>query len=356
MIHASFCSRTLASVTLAATGWVILAGCRSAALPPQASIEFTSVPPAGEGDPDKTEPLEGRVRGARPGQRIVLFALSGVWWVQPYAAHPFTQIQKDSTWSGSSHPGVSYAALLCDDGYVPPATAAMLPEKGTHVLAVAVTKGIPSKSSLKTLRFSGYEWEVRQADNNPGGVRNSYDASNGWVDDNGFLHLRIARKGDHWTSAEVELSRSLGYGSYRFVVRDVSHLEPSAVLAFFTSDATGASGEMDVEISRWGEPVDKNAQYVIQPFVVPANSVRFEAPAGTLTHWIDWRPGRVTFRTVRGSTPQTSLTPIAQHVFTSGVPIPASETVHLHLYVYGNNRNPLQRGTEVIIEKFEFLP
>ena len=341
---------------MVAIGGVVFTACRSAALPPQPSIEFTRVPSAGEGDPDKTELLEGRVRGARPGERIVLFALSGVWWVQPYAAHPFTQIQKDSRWSGSSHPGASYAALLCDDRYVPAATTATLPQMGRHILALAVTKGAPSKSSLKTLRFSGYEWEVRQARNNPGGSRNDYDASNGWVDGNGFLHLRIARQGDRWTSADVELSRSLGYGSYRFVVHDVSRLEPSAVLAFFTSDITGASGEMDIEISRWGEPIDKNAQYVIQPFVVPANSVRFEAPAGTLTHWIDWRPGRVTFRTVRGPSPRPSLTPIAQHVFTSGVPIPASERVHLHLYVYGNDRNPLQRGTEVIIEKFEFLP
>lgn len=354
MLRRTICSRTVVSVTLASTGCV-LAGCRSGALPAQPSIEFTSVPSAGEGSPDKTDPIEGRVRGARPGQRIVLFALSGVWWVQPLAAHPFTSIQNDSTWKSTSHPGASYAALLADDQYVPPATTPNLPQKGRHVLAVAIAKG-PPKSSLRTLQFSGYEWEVRRAGNNSGGVINAYDASNAWVDNNGFLHLRVARQGDHWTSAELNLSRSLGYGSYRFVVHDVSHLEPAAVLAFFTSDQSGGSNEMDIEISRWGEPQDKNAQYVIQPFVIPANTVRFEAPAGTLTHWIDWRPGRVTFRTVRGSSFQTSLTPIAQHVFTSGVPIPASETVHLHLYVYGNKRNPLQHPTEVIIENFEFLP
>ena len=37
-------------------------------------------------------------------------------------------------------------------------------------------------------------------------------------------------------SAEVKLSRSLGYGSYRFVVQDVAHLEPAAVFALFTWD------------------------------------------------------------------------------------------------------------------------
>jgi hypothetical protein len=356
MLRSLCCWEIFFSGILAASGCVVLASCRSVALPPEPSIEFTRVPALGEGSPDKLDPIEGRVTGALPGQRIVLFALSGMWWVQPLSTEPYTSIQKDSTWRSFSHPGISYAALLVDDRYFPPATAASLPAKGGHVLAVATAKSSPRALPPKTLQFSGYQWEAREAANNPGGSRNAYDASNSWVDEQGLLHLRIAKQRDHWTSAEIKLSRSLGYGRYQFTVRDISHLEPSVVLAFFTLDDAGAAHEMDIEISRWGEPVDKNAQYVIQPYVVPANSVRFEAPRGTLTHWIDWQPGRVTFGTVRGSSPQTKLATVAEHAFTSGVPAPASERVHLHLYVYDNNRNPLQHGTEVIIEKFDFLP
>jgi len=33
-----------------------------------------------------------------------------------------------------------------------------------------------------------------------------------------------------WTAAELKLTRSLGYGTYRFQMRDVSQLEPSALL------------------------------------------------------------------------------------------------------------------------------
>ena len=58
---------------------------------------------------------------------------------------------------------------------------------------------------------------------------------------------------------------------------------------------------MDIEISRWGEPADKNAQYVIQPYVVPANTVRFTAPEGTLTYWMDWQAGPGSFKTIRGA-------------------------------------------------------
>ena len=128
------------------------------------------------------------------------------------------------------------------------------------------------------------------------------------------------------------------------------------MFALSTWDNSGPSREMDIEVSRWGEPADKNAQYVIQPYAVPANTVRFAAPSGTLTYWIDWQPGRAEFRTVRGSSSFKNRDAVAEHVFTSGVPSAGNEAVHLVLYVFDNRNAPMQRGTEVIIDKFEFLP
>src|SRR5580700_3376770 len=83
---------------------LLLSGCQSTLRSEAPSIEFSRVPPAGEGDPVAVETIEGRVTGARPDQRIVLFARSGVWWVQPLATQPFTPIQ-DSKWKNSTHPG-----------------------------------------------------------------------------------------------------------------------------------------------------------------------------------------------------------------------------------------------------------
>ncbi len=101
----------------------------------------------------------------------------------------------------------------------------------------------------------------------------------------------------------MQLTRSLGYGSYHFVVRDSSQLEPAAVLSMLTWDGAAVAQnhrEIDIEIARWGDPVSKNAQYAIQPYSVPANVARFVAPAGLLTHSFRWEPGQVTFQTVRG--------------------------------------------------------
>jgi len=118
----------------------------------------------------------------------------------------------------------------------------------------------------------------------------------------------------------------------------------------------GPAAKMAIELSRWGRPEDKNAQYVITPYTVPANTVRFAAPAGTLTHWLDWAPDRVTFRTTRGSSSKTGPGAVAEHAFTSGVQAPRNEGVSLNLYVLADTRSPLQHEFEVIFEKFEFLP
>jgi hypothetical protein len=84
--------------------------------------------------------------------------------------------------------------------------------------------------------------------------------------------------------------------------------------------------------------------------------VRFQAPVGRLTHILRWEPGRVTFQTFPGANPMPGDKPVGEHTFTSGVPTPGNEAIHMNLYVYGNKSNPLRNGAEVVIEKFEYLP
>jgi hypothetical protein len=48
------------------------------------SIEFTHIPPAAQGGPERVDTISGRVRNARPKQQIVIYAHSGPWWVQPW--------------------------------------------------------------------------------------------------------------------------------------------------------------------------------------------------------------------------------------------------------------------------------
>jgi hypothetical protein len=347
----------IGNVSVAGLACLLCAACRAPQAAVAPSIQFTHLPPAGEGNAFVLQTISGRVTGARLGQRIVLFAQAGVWWVQPLGDQPYTAIQPDSTWKNSTHPGMAYAALLVDAAYKPPLTLKTLPQAGGPVSAVAVAEGPMLESEAPgKLRFSGYDWTVRRIPGSPAGLRNEYDPANVRVDARGFLHLRIQKTEQGWTSAEITLTRSLGYGLYRFVVSDVSQLEPQMVLAISSWDGSAQDQEMDIEISRWGEATGRNAQYVVQPYYLAANVVRFLAPAGLLAYSFDWEPGRVAFRTARGEGAGSGADLVSSHVFTSGVPAPGREIIRMNLYVFDNRRFRLDRGTEVIVEKFEYLP
>src|SRR5579863_6799158 len=160
------------------------------------SIEFTMLPPAGEGSSEITYPIQGRVKGARKGQKVVLFACDGTWWVQPFVEKPFTAIEQDSTWKSSTHPGSAYAALLVDADYKPAATLNELPPIDGSIHAIAkADEAILQHAPSKRIEFSGYEWMVRQTPGNPAGTPNRYDGANTWVDRDGLLHLRVEKHG-----------------------------------------------------------------------------------------------------------------------------------------------------------------
>jgi len=251
---------------------------------------------------------------------------------------------------------------LVDPTYNPPEQSEFLPNVGTGVAALAAVKGqgtAPVFPPPKTVNFSGYEWTTSTGPIFRAGSRNFFDPANVWTDKSGALHLRISGAPGKWTSAELRLTRSLGYGTYRFQVRDVSHLEPSAVLTLITWDGVGTERnrrELDVELSRWGYINNDNAHYVVQPYYVPANIVRFRVPGGVFTHSFRWEPEQVMFSTVTGSGHADGERMINQHVFTSGVPSAEGQSVRIALYVFSRGQIPLKNENEVIIDKFEYLP
>ncbi len=331
---------------LAAAG--LVAACRGGSSGREPAIEFTLIPPAAPGGGEKMYEIAGRVKGNQPGQQIVLFAKSGIWWVQPLTVRPFTALGADATWRNTIHLGTEYAALLVASGYRPPATVEELPKAGiAGVMAVATVKGTGNyvERPRKRLTFSGYEWEIRDTPSDRGGT-NEYDAGNAWTDDEGLLHLKLAKRDGRWTSAEVILTRALGYGTYVFVVHDISQLDPAAAVGLLTWDDQGADQnhrELDIEISRWGDPGVANAQYVVQPYYVPANVARFAAPPGRLrTRFGGSRGAR---RSARCALPalEADAPVIARHEFTSGVPTPGNERVRMNLYFFRYAPSPPQK-------------
>jgi len=354
--------RHSAALLLLATLVLSLAACHQTTRPDvEAKISFTQVPQWSLGDENEQDVLEGKVSGARQGQHIVVYSKTGrLWWLQPLLTSPLTPILPDGVWRNEAHLGTDYAALLVDSSYHPAAVLEELPKRGRGVEAVAASRG-QEKSSSFFVKFSGFTWRVRWVSSDRGGTRNPYDPKNVYVDNAGALHLQIVKRDERWTCSEVNLTRSLGYGTYSFTVEDLSRLEPAVVFGMFTWDhSTDEENyrEIDINISRWGDSQNKNAEFAIQPSFMPMNISRFAAPAGKLKHTIIWEPGRITMVTSRGSgAPGASI--VSKHTFTSEVPTAGSESVRMTFYVYrqpNGNSSDLHHRAEVVVDRFEFLP
>jgi hypothetical protein len=304
--------------------------------------------------------VEGKVSGARAGDEVVLYALSEVWWIQPFKSAGLTKIQPDSSWRNSTHMGTDYAALLVKSGYRPAVKLGSIPATGNGVLATAVVKGTGGAVVPKTIHFSGYDWTAQGADNDTAGEAQSYDPDNAWVDEKGYLHLRMNERDGHWYCAEIHSNRSLGYGTYQFVVQDTGHLDPSATFRVFAYDLVisneSRNDELDIELSRWGDPAAQNARYVVQPYYVLKNVAKFEAPAGELTHTFRWEPGKVSFRTVQGAADSPGHKVVSEKVFTEDVPAAENHKIYFDLLDFLHSRHTSKLPTEVVIEKFEYHP
>lgn len=152
---------------------VLLASCSWSRDESKPLIEFTKVPPADKGGAQTFDMISGRVHNGRPEYRVVLFARSGAWYVQPYADQPFTKIEPNSTWTSPTHLGTEYAALLVEPGYVPPAFVAELPPQGNGIVMLRIVDGTPPFWQALWFRIAlllvallalltAYRWHVRQ--------------------------------------------------------------------------------------------------------------------------------------------------------------------------------------------------
>src|SRR5246127_299585 len=151
--------------------YFVLTGCHSSPKNSTPTLAFSKVAAAYQESPYKTDIFErdyktgvvdGRVTGALPEQRIVLYAKTdGRWGVCRQSGQPFTNIESDGRWKASVHLGTQYAALLVNPTYNPPEQTESLPIAGNGVVALAVVNGqgpAPVFPPPKILNFSGYDW------------------------------------------------------------------------------------------------------------------------------------------------------------------------------------------------------
>jgi len=334
-----------------------------------AAIEFTSVPKFGS-----FKLLKGSVAGVDPKDyRVAVYIYVGSgWWTKPYWSTPLTEIMKDSTWEcdvttgGIDEQATKIKAFLVAKGYSPPLMSGngTLPAElfGNSVADTEATRA----PKFRTISFSGYKWLVKSSISRVGPGPNYFSdsAKHVWVDDQGYLHLRLKRRNGKWQCPEVISKRSFGYGRYIFhLASAVDQLDQNVVLGIFTWDDSPEfeHREIDIEFSRWSQPTNKNSQYVIQPYYRFGNIHRFDTQLKQVdsTHSFEWRENGIVFKSVQGddinSPDSGQLIDLWMHTG-SDIPKPGNENARINLWLFGGNPPVSESAVEVIVKKFEFVP
>ncbi len=217
----------------------------------------------------------------------------------------------------------------------------------------------------RTIDFSGYKWQVKMSEEPVGPGPNMYsdNAKNVWVDSAGRLHLKITNVKGKWSCAEVVSQLSFGFGVYRFYLDSrVDNLDPNVVLGLFTwnDDPAYYNREIDIEFSRWAEKINQNAQFVVQPYTLAENIVRFSQPTALVqsVHSFFWTPTEVVFQSFKGHNPESEnpLDKVIEWTYANDVPQAGGENARMNLWLFRGARPTDGRQVEVIIKRFEFIP
>jgi hypothetical protein len=215
-----------------------------------------------------------------------------------------------------------------------------------------------SINAQTTIVFSGITWNVRSGGGGPGPNSWSDSPNSVWVDMQGQLHLKISKVGNTWYCSEVYAQKSFGYGEYRFyVASDVESFDPFTVVGLFTYETD--TREIDIEFSRWGNPVNSDGWYTVQP-IIPGNQQSFalNLAGNNSTHKFTWSGSSIMFQSYRGhsETLPSADSLINEWNYTGNYNPPVgNELLHINFWLMGGNAPTNQQDTELVI-KAVFVP
>ncbi len=305
--------------------------------------------------------IQGRVERAS-GLRLVGWARTDRFYVQPRLDAPFTTIGSDGTFRLETAPWDQVVVLLVDDTYVVPAGPSLDHHPGTDPGVRAWAESPPGRR----IEFAGRCWHVKDSTPHPTGPGPMVFAATDEhvrVDEAGALHLAVERSGGTWAGAEVVTTETLGFGDYTYQVEtELARLPVPLVFSGFLF--ASLTREIDIEFSRTitascAGPVGADAQFVIQPFTRPGNRQCFVMPAGVpTTHRIRWRADRAEFTSWEGLsvTPPADGAPIRTWTYTGAdVPGVGGVRMRFNLWLVAGIL-PAHVPHEVLVRGFTFTP
>ena len=218
----------------------------------------------------------------------------------------------------------------------------------------------------KKINFSGYVWEVRSGDGGPGS--NHWSSDNVWVDENGYLHLKITQQNGIWYCAELYTTTSLGFGDYEFyVINRIDLFDRNIVFGLFNyptpSIGPDKTNEIDIEIARWGNSNYPNGNFTVFP-TIPGlkqdfKTFDFSLNGDYTTHKFVWTSKEIYFQSFHGhgNDQQQQIAdwpykPEESYKYIPQQPLP----IHINLWLFEGQPPTDSKEVEVIVSKFQFTP
>jgi hypothetical protein len=225
--------------------------------------------------------------------------------------------------------------------------------------------------SDKVIEFSGYRWRMKSGGlYGPGNNYFSDSAENVWVDQKGWLHLRITRREDRWYCPEIVLEKTLGYGDYIFrTVGRVDDLDPNLILGFFLweyqesyegANQNNVANEFDIEFGTWKDPNRVPGQFICQPWNKNGNESHFQiklrSNSSKTSHAFLWSPDAMNCRSWHGFSEQPFPSEIIHAWSYQGSDLPkGSPRIHINFWCIEEPPSDLKEH-EIIVAEFRFVP
>ncbi|MHA1251273.1 MAG: hypothetical protein ACTSRP_14885 [Candidatus Helarchaeota archaeon] len=209
------------------------------------------------------------------------------------------------------------------------------------------------------LIFSGYRWYIKEAYNkkeNPGPNYFINDNQSIWIDDNGYLHLKIRKINGIWYCTEIFSEQSFGFGIYSFeITSEFENLDVNVVVGLslsFDNEKIFA-----IEFSHWGIKNKKNAQYVIRSFNSEVSSQfnfelnkksihNFQLCNDYIKFW-SYYPSDISSKSSNKFIHEWNYFWYDNLNFNKG-------SVHLNIWLFNGNPPTDESEAEIVIEKFKF--
>ena len=218
-------------------------------------------------------------------------------------------------------------------------------------------------SEPRIINFAGYEWIVdnsKEKTKGPGPNYFSDSENNVWLDSAGRLHLKVTYKNNKWYFAKITTTKSYGYNKYVFYLDSrVDLLDKNMVVGLFTYE--NDTSEIDIEFSKWGDDLNMNSQYAIQPGYKDENKERFDInykKSLQTIHSIDWKPSEIRFLSLFQNDDESSSIPDTIHSWKytgKHIPTHKNEKIKINFWLFRGNPPTKNYNCEVIISDFKIL-